>query len=91
MTDEVSPTEPARVPGRIGPPLLLGILLFGAWQWFVTTTGVPAVVLPGPLGVVAAAVDHWPTGARCFTLFHRDQIPVKVDAPGATARQPSSR
>jgi len=41
---------------RVWPPVAVAVVVVGCWQWFVATTGVPAVVLPGPVDVVAAGL-----------------------------------
>ena len=42
--------------GRVWPPVAVAVVDVACWQWFVTTTGVPAVILPGPGDVVAAGL-----------------------------------
>lgn len=41
-------------------PAFLGVGLLLLWQLLVTITGVPHYILPAPLQVVLAIVDHWP-------------------------------
>jgi len=40
--------------GYVWPPAAVLVVVVACWQWFVTTTGVPAVVLPGPVDVGTA-------------------------------------
>jgi ABC-type nitrate/sulfonate/bicarbonate transport system permease component len=42
--------------GRVWPPVVVAAVVVVGWQWFVTATGVPAVILPGPGDVVAAGL-----------------------------------
>jgi putative hydroxymethylpyrimidine transport system permease protein len=42
------------VVGHVWPPAAVFVAVVAWWQWFVTTTGVPAVVLPAPTDVAAA-------------------------------------
>ena len=42
--------------GHVWPPVAVAALVVAGWQWFVTTTGVPEVILPGPGDVVAAGL-----------------------------------
>lgn len=44
----------------VRPVILCGGLLL-LWQLLVTITGAPHYILPDPLRVVLAIVDHWPT------------------------------
>jgi putative hydroxymethylpyrimidine transport system permease protein len=46
----------SRVAARVAPPAAVFVAVVGGWQWFVTATGVPAVVLPSPVDVVTAGV-----------------------------------
>jgi ABC-type nitrate/sulfonate/bicarbonate transport system permease component len=43
--------------GHVWPPVVVAVVVVGCWQWFVTATGVPAVVLPGPVDVVTAGIE----------------------------------
>ncbi|MFB6196450.1 MAG: ABC transporter permease [Haloplanus sp.] len=48
---------PLRSVGRhVWPPAVVFVVAVGCWQWFVTTTDVPSVILPSPLDVVAAGI-----------------------------------
>jgi len=53
-TPVVSGGTVRRLVGRVWPPAVVAAVVIGCWQWFVTTTGVPAVILPAPLDVGAA-------------------------------------
>jgi len=44
------------VVGHVWPPALVAAVVIGCWQWFVTATGVPEVILPGPGDVVTAGL-----------------------------------
>lgn len=41
---------------HVWPPAAVFVVVVGCWQWFVTATGVPAVVLPAPTDVAAAVL-----------------------------------
>ena len=45
---------------KILRPLILSAGLVGLWQLVVVATSVPRYILPGPLPVVRAMVQHWP-------------------------------
>jgi len=45
-----------RLLARVGPPAAVFVAVVAAWRWFVTATGVPAVILPGPGNVVRAGL-----------------------------------
>jgi ABC-type nitrate/sulfonate/bicarbonate transport system permease component len=40
--------------GHVWPPTAVFVVVIACWQWFVTATGVPTVVLPGPTDVATA-------------------------------------
>jgi ABC-type nitrate/sulfonate/bicarbonate transport system permease component len=44
------------VVGHVWPPVVVAAAVVAAWQWVVTATGVPEVILPGPGDVVAAGL-----------------------------------
>ncbi|AXG05005.1 ABC transporter permease [Haloplanus rubicundus] len=44
------------VVGRVWPPVAVAAVVVACWQWFVTATGVPPVILPGPGDVAAAGL-----------------------------------
>ncbi|MFC7174716.1 hypothetical protein ACFQL0_18755 [Haloplanus litoreus] len=41
---------------HVWPPTAVFVVVVGCWQWFVTATGVPAVVLPAPADVATAVL-----------------------------------
>lgn len=51
-------------------PLVVGIIVLGAWQATVTLKGIPSYVLPGPLLIGQTLVADWPTlaGSLLVTL-----------------------
>jgi len=55
-TPAVSRRAVRSVVGRVWPPVVVAVLVVGCWQWFVTTTGVPEVILPAPSDVVTAGL-----------------------------------
>jgi len=44
---------------RAVPPIVLFLLLLGAWQGATYVQNIPRYLLPGPADVFAAAVDNW--------------------------------
>ena len=46
--------------GRVAPPLIILVAVLGAWQTFVSATGVPPVILPAPTGVATTMVNVFP-------------------------------
>jgi ABC-type nitrate/sulfonate/bicarbonate transport system permease component len=55
-TPTVSRGTVRSVVGRVWPPVVVAVVAVAAWQWFVTATGVPPVILPGPGDVLAAGL-----------------------------------
>jgi ABC-type nitrate/sulfonate/bicarbonate transport system permease component len=53
---EGTPAVGRRRLAHVGPPVAVLVAVVTAWQWFVTTTGVPPVILPGPGDVVRAGI-----------------------------------
>jgi ABC-type nitrate/sulfonate/bicarbonate transport system permease component len=43
-----------RALAHVWPPAAVFVVVVGCWQWFVTATDVPAVILPGPADVATA-------------------------------------
>jgi ABC-type nitrate/sulfonate/bicarbonate transport system permease component len=43
-----------RALAHVWPPTAVLVVVVGCWQWFVTASGVPSVILPAPGDVVAA-------------------------------------
>jgi putative hydroxymethylpyrimidine transport system permease protein len=44
------------VVSHVWPPVVVAAVVVGCWQWVVTATGVPEVILPGPGDVVTAGL-----------------------------------
>ncbi|WP_251342526.1 ABC transporter permease [Haloplanus halophilus] len=55
-TPTVSGGTVRSVLGHAWPPVAVFVVVVGCWQWFVTATGVPEVILPSPVDVATAAV-----------------------------------
>jgi ABC-type nitrate/sulfonate/bicarbonate transport system permease component len=55
-TPAVSGGTVRSVVGHVLPPVAVAVVVVVCWQWFVTATGVPEVILPGPGDVVAAGL-----------------------------------
>lgn len=43
---------------RVWPPAVVLVAAVACWQWYVTESGVPSVILPSPADVVAAGVAN---------------------------------
>ncbi|AZH26741.1 ABC transporter permease [Haloplanus aerogenes] len=55
-TPAVSGRAVRAVVGHVWPPVVVAALVVTGWQWFVTATGVPEVILPAPGDVVTAGL-----------------------------------
>ncbi|MFB6102237.1 MAG: ABC transporter permease [Haloplanus sp.] len=55
-TPSVSGADLRAILRHVWPPVAVFVIVVGCWQWFVSTTGVPAVILPSPVDVVTAGV-----------------------------------
>lgn len=57
-----------RLPARIGPPAVFGVVVLACWQLYVAVSGVREQVVPSPLEVARALVRDrsvlWPAAAR---------------------------
>ncbi|MDY7104976.1 MAG: ABC transporter permease subunit [Actinomycetota bacterium] len=47
--------------GRIAPPLVAGVLIFGTWQLWVGLGDIEDFLLPAPSAIARALVDEWST------------------------------
>ncbi|MBP0444496.1 ABC transporter permease [Roseomonas sp. SSH11] len=56
---------------RLLMPLMMGMLLLGAWEFAVRHFGVPPYVLPGPLSIGDALVTNWPSLAAALMVTLR--------------------
>lgn len=69
-------TRPLRAPRaetwlRILAPLMMGMVLLGAWEFAVRHFEVPVYVLPGPVSIARALVADWPTLAAALAVTLR--------------------
>ena len=55
-TPSVSDGTVRSLVAHVWPPVAVAAVVIACWQWFVTATGVPAVILPGPGDVAAAGL-----------------------------------
>jgi NitT/TauT family transport system permease protein len=46
---------------RILPPLILGLLMLGAWEGIVRAFAIPVYLLPGPIAIAGTLVTDWRT------------------------------
>jgi NitT/TauT family transport system permease protein len=53
---------------KIVPPVVLGLLVLGAWQGAVDHFGIPPYLLPGPMVVLQALVSDWSTLAPSWWI-----------------------
>ncbi|WP_426957902.1 ABC transporter permease [Muricoccus radiodurans] len=55
---------------RVAAPVLIGLIVLGAWEWAVRANGVPSYILPGPVEIGATLIRDWRTlaGSLWITL-----------------------
>jgi NitT/TauT family transport system permease protein len=59
MSEPAPPTPFATMARLVLPPLLLGLLVFGYWEWRVWFYDLKPYQLPSPSGIMAAVVRDW--------------------------------
>lgn len=60
VRDSPRRSEVPSVLADVVPPLVVLVVLVSGWQWFVTTSDVPRVLVPSPLDVVRAGMSTAP-------------------------------